>query len=154
MEATAQKTKFADYIRDVNVRSFDQTADPDDLSRTNDINRVGWCKVHRGVFYPGGHYDRVRLVKSGVCAYCDSWLDLWRRRDNAEVARINGQHYIISDSANKTKGMGGAKVTIKFFDGRVVSTDDLWHQGAIPEALKNIMPNNAKFARRIEVAVA
>lgn len=55
------------------------------------------------------------------------------------------------DSANKTKGMGGAKVTIKFFDGRVVSTDDLWHQGAIPEALKNIMPNNASFSRKIEV---
>src|SRR6266498_3893081 len=30
-------------------------------------------------------------------------------------------------------GFGGHKFTIKFFDGREVETNDLWHQGTIPD---------------------
>lgn len=153
MSTISTATEREQYELDLANRNFDQTADPDDLSRNNDLNRVGWCKVHRGVFYPGGHYDRVRLVKSGVCGHCDSWLGLWQRRDNSDIARINGEHYVIGAGFDSVKGMGGAKVTIKFDDGRIVSTSDLWHQGTIPSQLKNVMPDNAKFAQRIEVVL-
>lgn len=154
MSTISTTTEREQYELDLANRNFDQTASPDDLCRNNDLNRVGWCKVHAGVFYPGGHYDRVRLVKSGVCGYCDSWVDLWRRRDSKDTVRINGEHYAIGDGETVSLGMGGTSHTIRFDDGRLVTTKDLWHQGTIPAQFKNVMPDNAKFATRIAVEVA
>lgn len=120
------------------------------LTRTEDLTRTGRCVVHGGSFTPNGHYDRERLVSVGICPDCDFWMDKWRMRDNPEVARINGNHYMIGKTvANplQPKGMGG--IRIHFNDGRVVTTDSLWHQGEIPERFRTCLPDNAVFAELI-----
>lgn len=176
MQGTAVKidVKFKDemskpiYRACMDLADFDHAAPRDELTRTQDLSRLGWCKVHQGSFKPGGHYDRERLISAGVCGSCDNWLTLWRERDNESHARIGGHHFIIGNSMDnyivdpadtlldivaKAKamprghGMGGQVQVIRFNDGRTVITNDLWHQGLIPAQLDGVMPNNAQFVR-------
>lgn len=117
-----------------------------EMTRTEDLTRTGWCKVHGGVFSPGGHSDRERLLQVGICTECDFWVEKWQMRDDTQVARINGNHYLIGRAVRFVKGMGGAVVRIRFNDGREVATDNLWHQGEIPESWRTALPDNAVFA--------
>jgi hypothetical protein len=60
--------------------SFDHAADADGLTRTQDLTRWGWCKVHNASFRPHGACDRVRLVRVGVCPSCDYAMDMVKMR--------------------------------------------------------------------------
>lgn len=149
----------------IELTPWDQAAPSDELTRAQDLSRTGWCTVHKGMFKPAGHYDRARLVKSGICAECDSWIELWKAKDEPNVVRINGQHYMFGNhlqdaritqettieqlaKAFKTnsagKGMGGQCVLIRMKDGRNVITDDLWHQGKVPAAYELVLEDNAE----------
>ena len=122
------------------------------------------CKVCTKGFNPRGLVQADRLKSVGVCFDCDFWVEKVTIRDDDDVVRINGNHYIVgsqldnyevdaSDSLesivnkwkpNKNfKGMGGSKIVIKLNNGRVIITNDLWHQGKIPARFANILPNNA-----------
>lgn len=124
------------------------------------------CKICRKIVGANGRCDRERLESVGICPDCDFWIEKWQMRDEPQVARINGEHYMygnsmqdyevnLSDSlesiaknwvpAKKGYGMGGSKTIIKFHDGRIVITNDLWHQGEIPERFKNLMRDNAEM---------
>lgn len=86
------------------------------------------------------------IAKWGMCSGCAFWqsqLDADKKRPN-DFAIINGTHYRIGDENERyDRGFGGQKFTIKFNDGRVVVTTNLWHQGPIPESWRNLMPDNA-----------
>lgn len=78
------------------------------------------------------------------------WQD--RLLDDAKepdrVAIIDGTHYYIGDEDSKEtyfRGFAGAHFTIRFYDGRVVETTNLWCQGDIPEEFRDLFPNNAEF---------
>lgn len=125
--------------------------------------------LRREYRFGGSHWfldeDSERRRSVGVCSTCDFWLDKWRMRDNENVARIDGQHYMFGNSLQDARitqdttldalaksmprrdglGMGGQGVVIRFADGRVVITNDLWHQGTIPARFKNIMHDNAEM---------
>lgn len=91
--------------------------------------------------------DRARMLHVGICYNCDFWMIHFQDRDSALVGRISGEHYRIGEPNATMKGMSGNRITIKFNDGRIVETDNLWHQGTIPEHLKLVLPDNATFAR-------
>lgn len=62
---------------------------------------------------------------------------------------IEGVHYTLGKNGNKPgphNGFGGRKFDIEFFDGRRVSTYDLWYQGVIPPIFQDRLPDNAKWA--------
>lgn len=71
-------------------------------------------------------------------------------RDQDDPARrvvVDGRHYLIGDDKpGGFKGYGGSRFEIAFFDGRKVTTRDLWHQGTIPPKWRERFPNNARFA--------
>lgn len=154
------------YEMIIDTASFDMGAHRDDLTRTQDLSlRWGWCKVGNHSFRPQGHHDRERLVRSGVCADCEHWLDLWRMRDEPQTIRTAQKHYRYGQHCTavldptlsleqtakawhaKTRkaglGCGGALVIVRFNDGRVVITNDLWGQGDLPDAYAEMLPNNA-----------
>lgn len=60
---------------------------------------------------------------------------------------VGGVHYTIGDTEYPKRGggYGGAEFEIRFNDGRVVKTRDLWHQGTIPERHRHLYPDNAIF---------
>lgn len=59
----------------------------------------------------------------------------------------NGEHYTLGDDrpGDEFKGFGGRRFDIEFFDGRTVTTHDLWHQGVIPPKWRERYPDNARF---------
>lgn len=72
------------------------------------------------------------------------------RADPTIVAVIDGEHYVIApEDENRSfwsaRGFGGRKFVIRFFDGREVTTTNLWHQGTIPPKFRDQMPDNAEF---------
>lgn len=125
------------------------------------------CKVCRKVNGTRGLAEShaARLLSAGICSTCDHWIELWQSRDNDNVARINGEHYMFGNHVqdaritqdttlemladtlpkNGTLGMGGQATIIRFNDGRVVITNDLWHQGTIPTQFENVLTNNAEM---------
>lgn len=113
------------------------------MNRTEDLTRVGWCRVHQGEFSPGGHYDRERLVSVGICENCDYWMDRFKDREDPDVAIVNGHFYRIGNPTDNPKGMGGVGTKIKFFDGREVFTDSLWSNGDIPIDWQGWLYDNA-----------
>lgn len=124
------------------------------------------CKTCDEQFEATGHVDESRLVEVGICPSCDFWMEKWRDRRDEVVVRAGGQHYRYGNhlqglevndnmtvdeiveaysSDSKFKGMGGQKSIIYFESGRVVITDDLWHQGQIPDHFKELLPDNARI---------
>lgn len=87
-----------------------------------------------------------RLAK-GFCFTCDFWQEKVEMKDRAEVARIDGKHFIVGpEDAGPFRGFGGAKFRIAFDDGRRLVTTNLWFQGEIPPNFREKLPDNARWA--------
>lgn len=82
---------------------------------------------------------------NNLCRTCQFWYEKVEMCDDPEIARIANEHYTIGEKTKSARGFGGRKVTIKFNDGRIVQTDNLWHQGRIPISWRQYLPNNAEF---------
>lgn len=89
------------------------------------------------------------MLKKQLCFNCNFWDSKIGIKDRPEVARINGEHFVIGReemvSPYEFRGYGGSKFHIKFHDGREVITTNLWHQGEIPTVFRHMLPNNAEF---------
>lgn len=87
------------------------------------------------------------MVQLKACFSCYHWLsnaqaDSWEE----PLAVIAGHsHFRIRPEDYRFKGHGGHRFVIKFFDGRVITTTNLWSQGDIPEHFWELMPDNANF---------
>lgn len=92
-------------------------------------------------------YTKDALIRENLCFYCYFWKDKLKHVDNPNVARIAGTHYYIDEDRPNAafKGFGGMGFTIKFNDGRVVTTHNLWCQGDIPVVFRDRLPDNAVF---------
>lgn len=77
------------------------------------------------------------------------WEDLIER-DIPNRLVINGVHYVHNGmSKSKYRGMGGSEYTIKLNGGAIVKTNDLWHQGDIPQEFRDELPDNAEFVKEL-----
>lgn len=89
-----------------------------------------------------------------LCFGCNFWTRHMLTPDSTRLrkVRVGGRHYCF-DPSNPIKtsgpsvgrGFGGRRFKIEFADGEVVETNNLWHQGSIPELFKERMPDNARF---------
>jgi len=98
-----------------------------------------------------GHAS-MGICDSPKCFSTDFWIGHLAHKNDENVARIKGLHYIIGeeDSKDSFRGFAGRKFYIKFNNGILVKTSNLWHQGTIPEFFKQYMQDNAKFLTREE----
>lgn len=114
------------------------------------------CKICEKTDYStnyGPCPEKGRMERDGICFICACW-ELRAERNNSTV--IEG---VVYTPGNRTKGefrgMAGRRFDIEYFDGRRVTTFELWCGGAIPERLRGRIPDTAKFlhgARKAEVA--
>ena len=86
----------------------------------------------------------------GNCFECSFWLERvrWGEENDRTQVIVNGHHYTIGiDDSNDfgPKGFGGRQFVVQFFDGRLISTNNLWSQGTIPNQFREILPDNAVF---------
>ena len=93
-----------------------------------------------------------RLSEEQLCFTCNFWVEHIeddKLRDNTFV--IDGCHYFVANENNNSsfRGCGGQKFHISSFDGRIITTTNLWVQGEIPERFRDRMPDNAKFIKEV-----
>lgn len=98
--------------------------------------------------------SRMRRRELGECFGCNFWLNLVRRADDLRHVRVEegGQvgHYTICGATGGTRGYGGHRFDIEWLDGRTpprATTNNLWHQGVVPERFLDRLPVNARFVR-------
>lgn len=73
-------------------------------------------------------------------------------RDHPASVRVGGGQYFVhpEDSTFPFRGFGGAEFCIKFGDGRLVRSTNLWFSGKVPEAYRGQLPDNAEFVGKDE----
>ena len=95
---------------------------------------------------------RMRLIFRGVCFECDFWWNLILLKDDPNSIRIEGHHFFISEEKLPNDqlhwaGFSGREFEIKFNDGRMIETNNLWSQGTIPDRFKKQLNDNAYFVK-------
>lgn len=58
---------------------------------------------------------------------------------------VDSEFYVIGDGKGAMRGYGGRAFEIEFFDGRRITTRDLWHGGTVPPRWRDTYPDNARF---------
>lgn len=112
------------------------------------------CGKHTGTMY-ATYGERMRRDKH--CFTCVYWQEQIAA-DAADPERaviVNGVHHTLGDEPTEaqlrdrlkrsTLGWGGAKVRVRFHDGREVVSHNVWYQGEIPERWRDQLPDNAVF---------
>ena len=88
------------------------------------------------------------MEKENVCFNCAFWLEKIALTDENTVV-VNGERYTIGDENSNSpfKGFGGREFNIEFFDGRKVTSHNMWYQGVIPERFRSYpeLQDNARF---------
>lgn len=88
---------------------------------------------------------RERLLRERLCFTCAHWLDAAAKPP--EVVTGDWGIYGIGRSGvgpASARGFGGRRFTVRFFDGRTVTTDNLWSGGTIPERFRDRFTPNAE----------
>lgn len=79
----------------------------------------------------------------------DFYKEFWTEKINAKKRSfhrypvVNGEMFRVGNDTDYVKGFCGTKFCIKFFDGAVVYTNNLWHNGTIPDNFKKSLPDDA-----------
>ena len=90
----------------------------------------------------------IRMKETNECYDCAFWETSARQSHPVVI-----DHYVYSIGAEPKPGrrnsdflgMGGRRFDIEFFDGRRVTTHNLWAGGLIPERFRDRIPNTARF---------
>ncbi len=88
------------------------------------------------------------------CFEKDFWLDILKRKNRELI--IDGKAYLVGKTNSLFKGFSGRRFYIRMLDtpenkthlygpNEVFTTDNLWHNGTVPENFKEQLPNNAEF---------
>ena len=95
----------------------------------------------------GKESNEYSVKKHKECFECSLWRNRLPLVGKPNIAIIDGTFYTIGDENSKDpfRGFGGDKFVIKFKDGRIVTTTNLWCGGNISDAWKDKFPNNADF---------
>lgn len=88
-------------------------------------------------------------ICSDECFTKDFWdqkLERYKKGDKNIVVCVHHVYYIAEENASGDRGFDGAVRYIKFFDGRLVRTTNLWYNGKMPEEYYDKMPDNATWS--------
>jgi hypothetical protein len=101
-------------------------------------------------------HTNQQLTKNKLCFNCDFWNEKVSKANDPRSVRVlteNGEvdhYFIVKDeplSESRFAGHGGREFTIKFNDGRIVKTRNLWCQGSVSKHFVDRLPVNAEFIR-------
>jgi len=99
--------------------------------------------------------ERDLMESDGLCFSCAFWenhaRDFEEGKDKGKVFIVKGNRYFDGGEVDKRTargflGYGGADWKIRMLEsGEITETNNLWHQGDIPEHFRGRMPDNAEF---------
>lgn len=86
------------------------------------------------------------MKKRGLCFNCAFWIDKIES-PNPDREIINGEHYMFPPSCPNQdfKRTGGRRVYVMRNDGSLISSNNMWFQGVIPERFREKLTDTAKF---------
>ena len=91
------------------------------------------------------------MIKDKICFKCSHWIGLIEDQTIENRTVVDGRHYIACPKGTVDqygfRGFGGHNFKIAYFDGRLIESDNVWHQGEIPERFRDRLPDNARFIR-------
>ena len=100
--------------------------------------------------------SRAMMEELNCCFKCAFWeihARQWEAGDDGNTFFINGGRYKDGQRVDQKKvggfmGFGGREFIIERFDtGERITSNNLWHQGDVPEHYRSRMPDNAKFIK-------
>lgn len=88
--------------------------------------------------------EKKIIDRDKVCFTCAFWINKSEKKQDCVIEnRVYGPGNGLPPQ--QFLGMGGRRFDIEYFDGRKVTTFDLWSAGDIPEAFRDRIPDTAKF---------
>lgn len=88
------------------------------------------------------------LLAKNLCFSCDYWTQRIERQNSLTQAVIKGVVYqIAKEQEVGFRGFDGEKFIIKFKDGRLIHTTNLWYNGKPPSRFKDKLLDNAEFIK-------
>lgn len=106
------------------------------------------CVECRGKVDHEGYVEKIAkdMKRNCLCYKCRFWNELIKIRDEPNVVRVDGKHYMIYDGELDPPGkFGHQRYFIQFFGGPRIMTVRLRRQGTIPEHFRDRLPDNARF---------
>jgi hypothetical protein len=105
----------------------------------------GCGKENYSASYSPNCAEKKLIDSMGICFDCAFW-EVRAKLTHETV--IDHYLYGVGDQpkGGKYNGMGGRRFDIEYFDGRVVTTYDLWAGGEIPERFRGRIPDTARFS--------
>lgn len=89
--------------------------------------------------------EKKVIDAEGVCFTCAYWrVSIAKTHDTVIAGRI----YSVGDvrrAPGPHNGMAGRRFDIEYFDGRTVTTHDLWAGSEVPERYRQHIPDTAQF---------
>lgn len=86
--------------------------------------------------------------------HIEMFIETLKRIDDKDptFVLIDGTPYTIANEHSKSafRGFGGRKFCIEFFDGRVVTTTNLWQGTPFGDLIRTYLKDNAKFVKQEE----
>lgn len=106
------------------------------------------CKICQKVGYSRSYLQPRQdyMEKKQLCFSCSFWTEKLENYSDKNVT-IEGQLYYVGEENSKSyfKGFGGRKFVIKKYNGEIIKTTNLWHNGCIPKVFRKRFPDDAKF---------
>jgi hypothetical protein len=93
-----------------------------------------------------------RMKEHKLCFNCNFWIEIIEKYHSKGTSIIvKGSHYVDGGHVQNPRdrnglGFAGHMWTIKK-DGKTFFTNNLWHQGTIPEHFRDVLKDNAEFVR-------
>jgi len=88
--------------------------------------------------------EKKLIDSEGICFTCAFWrVRIAQKHDTVIAGRI----YTVGNrpKGSEHNGMAGRRFDLEYFDGRHVTTYDLWSGGEVPERYRAQIPDTAKF---------
>lgn len=101
------------------------------------------CEICGKIINKSQYYDSV--LCSNQCFVKHFWKKIISEKEKHII--IDGGCYF--DAGNNKpgvfRGFSGRRFWIRFKDGSTLTTNNLWHQGKIPEEFRDELPDTAEF---------
>lgn len=95
--------------------------------------------------------EKKLIDSDGVCFHCAYWrVRITRKHDTVIAGRVYSIGDVRKPPNSPHAGMAGRRFDIEYFDGRRVTTHDLWGGSEVPERYRHVIPDTARFINGAE----
>ena len=107
------------------------------------------CDSEVELHYEDGLENKLALLQ--ICFTCNFWVEKMDQMRHILHPIVDGAFYTIGEDRevpDHCKGFYGQRFVIRWKNGKIIETTNLWSAGKIPDCFRKYFPNTAEFVRR------